>query len=924
MVEARVSRNINRNWSFHYDQQSNEREEFSSRDWNDEEWLPISLPHTWSTYETTGDLHPFIKHASERDSAHWWNGWGWYRKRFELDAAYADKNVYLEFDGVQKLSKVYVNGVWVDEHKGGFTSFCVNITPHISLEGPNVLAVAVSNRRNDTFGGIPPMTAGNWNVYGGIYRDVRLVIKDKLHIPFQGSARYEGGTYITTPTVNSESARVRVRTFVRNDYPEPQTGVLTTRILDACGQEFAVMENTAVIPSETTFEFDQITGSLTGMRLWSPEDPCMYRVVSTLSSGGTATDNYESPLGFRWFHWDYTLKCLFLNGRRIHLHGTNRHQEYPWLGDAIPKWMHETDLRDIRNNLGHNFIRTCHYTQDPAVYDLCDRLGLLVCEEVPNIKNIRFGNDIQHDHVVEMIRRDRNHPSIIMWSMGNETNCAADPAWARAEDPERIIHVRRVAGRGEEEPHNHTQLEMENLLRCTIRGWHNADVMPLEPASGQHAGHERWQHDQASVEGSSQRGRIDRNGVMWLYADHGADREYVNVPLKHVNPKGWTDAYRVPKLMYYLWQANYADRPMVYVHPYDWTSRYVGTHRDIVVNSNCERVELWMDGIQVGAARPDSSNDHTVVFGQVPVKRCDLRAVGYRGQQRVEHVLKMAGSAVAIQLRLSHDQLLADGAAIAVVHVDIVDADSNPIYGATHDLHFSIHGPGKLVGPAVYISDIDNREAPEGTMYIDAPVTVPIRAGYESGEIRIGVSSPGLQTAEAIIRTALPLEEADGIRQPRSTARGTVDQLRRIVESTAAADIFDMAYSVDDIHFGQDEHLYKALIGPYMLQRNPHVQAETSAFEALLELMVQQLHKDNGIIVADDYNFNVQRFNDCMKIFRVLDGTSFSGKTVDAKKREYAQAVILQGIELDLEEEKKKISHEELFSDTVEASGRVE
>lgn len=177
----------------------------------------------------------------------------------------------------------------------------------------------------------------------------------------------------------------------------------------------------------------------------------------------------------------------------------NRHQELPWLGDAMPKWMHRRDLEDIRWNMGLCFQRTAHYPQDPYVYDLCDRLGFILMEEVPNIKDLAFGRDVQRQNVKEMIRRDRNHPSIFIWSMGNETNQPADSAWASEEDKSRIIYLRRGENGGDYVRMTDKDLAIENLLRCTVRGWYITDDHDFgsqtgNPDGAQVTGTEAWQH----------------------------------------------------------------------------------------------------------------------------------------------------------------------------------------------------------------------------------------------------------------------------------------------------------------------------------------------------------------------------------------------------------------------------------------------
>ena len=162
--------------------------------------------------------HPFIRSAAEKDNPYWWIGWGWYRKHFSVNNDYSGKKVFIEFEGVQKYCKVWINGKYLGDHKGGYGSFDFDLTQYIKKGGDNVIAVAVNNRQKDQFK-IPPMAAGNFDVYGGIYRDVTLVLKNSLYIPMQGSAAHEGGTFITTPVVNENEGIVNIQTWVKNDSP---------------------------------------------------------------------------------------------------------------------------------------------------------------------------------------------------------------------------------------------------------------------------------------------------------------------------------------------------------------------------------------------------------------------------------------------------------------------------------------------------------------------------------------------------------------------------------------------------------------------------------------------------------------------------------------------------------------------------------
>jgi hypothetical protein len=355
-----------------------------------------------------------------------------------------------------------------------------------------------------------------------------------------------------------------------------------------------------------------------------------------------------------------------------------------------------------------------------------------------------------------MIRRDRNHPCIVMWSMGNETNRAADSKWAAEEDDTRILHARNATGYGKHVTHTDKDMDMENLLRCTIRGWYDKDVKNAEPAECQSTGHEEWQHLNARL-GKSLRGQLRMgNGVMWLYEDHGADREYRNCPLKHVNPKGWVDSYRVPKYLYYLWQANYLDKPMVFIHPHFWRASYIGQAKEIRIDSNCERVELKVDGAAVGTLQPSDENLHSVVFKDVPVRRGTLEAVGHKRGQTVRAVLPMAGEPARVTLSASHDKVEAALDSLAIVKADIVDAKGVHVYGATHTLTWSVEGPGRLVGPPVYKSDLHADGAMEGTMYIDAPVCNVIRAAGAPGTITVRVSADGLAAGTVSIEAVAP------------------------------------------------------------------------------------------------------------------------------------------------------------------------
>ena len=864
----RVEKTINRDWTFQYLPEPQPNLAPAAPGYDDAQWQAIAVPHTWSTFETTRDVHPFIRAANERIDTYWWYGWGWYRKKFSVGTEHAALLVFLEFDGVQKYAKIYLNGELVGEHKGGYTSFSVDITKHVKFGAENVLALQVSNRRDDSFGVIPPSTAGNFDVYGGVYRDVRLVLTDRLHVPFQGSAEHEGGTFVTTPELDAQHAAVRVRTWVRNSYAEPRMTALVTTVRDAENKIVLTATAHATLAPGELHEFDQSVGGIASPRLWSPDSPYLYHVATEVRDGERLSDTFTSPLGLRWFSWNKPEKRLYLNGQKFVLHGTNRHQEFPWLGDAMPKWLHREDLEVIRNGMGLNFQRTAHYPNDPFVYAECDRLGFLLIEEACAIKDIAFGRDIQKQIVQEMIRRDRNHPSIVMWSMGNETNQPADSAWGAAEDPTRLIYLRRSDNGGDHVDLTDKDIAIENLLRCTARGWLNDDdhdfgAQGSHPSGAQVTGTEEWQHEKTRTSEKL----ADDNVVTWLYADHGADREYLNSPLLNINPKGWVDAYRFPKLAFYIWPANFTTKPMAFIHPTWWRPQYLGQRHEIRVDSNCDEVELKLDGHTLGRQTPSADNAHSVVFADVEIRPGTLTLAGRKGGAWLPQplaTLTLAGPSTRLVLTTAQKQISADRAGIAVLKVDAVDETGVHVYGANPPLTWMVSGPGTLVGPDHYETDTKKNGALDGTMYVDLPIANVLRSTATPGEIRVRVSAPGLAPAEITLTSVAPdAATVAGIAEPAviEAGRFAVRRDPNFKPAVVAAKNRKLGEITQDVQFPMAGGIYREQVEQFIRTHATGVDPFSADYRALVERLVKIVTDRNGLMIADDYNFNIRAFN---------------------------------------------------------------
>jgi hypothetical protein len=897
----RIEKIINSQWTFNYFPTASADQGYESPGFDDSKWPAVSIPHTWNTYETTGELHPFIRSASENDNPYWWMGWGWYRKHFSVKSEYSDRKVFIEFEAVQKYCKVWLNGKYLGDHKGGYGSFDFDITSLVKPGEDNVLAVAVNNRQKDQFK-IPPNSAADFDVYGGIYRDVTIVFKDKLFIPMQGSAIHEGGTFVTTPVVSEKEGVVRVRTWVRNDNLQKKSCTLVTSITDAAEKVVQVMKAEADINPGQIYMFDQIGKPIKNPHLWSNEDPYLYKVYSRVIDGKTETDLYTSPLGFRWFRWDYNENFLYVNGKKMVIHGGNHNQDYPWLGDAIPKWITLMDIKDLAGNLNYNFIRTSHFPGDRFIYDMTDNFGIVTAEEYTGTVNQALSADVQESLIKEMIRRDRNHPSIMFWRMGNNTSHMTDSKIALSEDTTRILSA-EVAGVADRALIKHTgkNFAIEDPLRCAIRGWYNKDVKDLEPAEFNQCGTEEHQQNMLKASGKFGTGNI----CTWLYEDHGADSEYLNSPLLHVDPEGYVDAYRIPKYAYYFWQANYSKEPMVFILPHFWRAQYLGQSKDIAVNSNCDKIELMVNGISKGSQSPEQKDFHSVTFKNILIEKGTLSAVGTKDGKIVKMQLEMPDEPARILLTGSQTKINADKGTVVIITADITDKKGNHIYGAVNTLKWTLSGPATLVGPGVYESDINKHQEMEGAWYMDTPVSNVIRSSGKPGKIHVSVSASGLTSgafdidAEITENTNSPVTEPVLRDDGRNAVARIILKARRLEEIPR-----EIKLTNDELNLGRsDKHGYLRTIKDYIIKNNSSLDTTTTEFNTLTDLFATQLVNSNGHLVADDYNFSVDHYNNCRLISGYINSTRLPPLFKDGLKKFYSDVIIMKGSEKNAGEE---------------------
>ncbi|MEO7494907.1 MAG: glycoside hydrolase family 2 TIM barrel-domain containing protein [Massilia sp.] len=406
-TSPRLRQNFNANWRFYLgDASGAERPDF-----DDTKWQPVGLPHSFSI--------PYFQSAS------FYVGYGWYRKTLTLDRLDPGRQVHLEFEGAFQDAEIFVNGVALARHRGGYTGFPVNLSGALHA-GANTIAVRVNNKWDPT---LAPR-AGEHVFSGGLYRDVWLVQTDAVHVPWTGS-------YLTTPKLSAERGQVALETEVRNDGPNDTEVEVSTDLVDARGRKVASLPPARVrVAAGHTATARQQSGWIARPALWSPETPRLYRAQTRLRSDGHLRDRYDTEFGFRWIAWTAD-QGFFLNGQHRYFRGANVHQDQAGWGDAVSNRAIERDVALIKQT-GMDFIRGSHYPHDPHFATATDRLGLMFLSEVPlwgtgpiqhtwggaaypadPAERVPFDASVKRQ-LGEMIRIFRNHPSIIAWSMCNE------------------------------------------------------------------------------------------------------------------------------------------------------------------------------------------------------------------------------------------------------------------------------------------------------------------------------------------------------------------------------------------------------------------------------------------------------------------------------------------------------------------------
>ncbi len=408
---TRIVKSFNKNWTFYL----GDVPKASSPEYLDSSWRILNLPHDWAIEGQFSETNP-----SGCGGGALPGGVGWYRKTFTMEPEAKGKKVFVDFDGVYMDSEVWINGHYLGKRPYGYISFRYDLTPYLKFGQKNVMAVRVDNGEQPN---------SRWYSGCGIYRNVWLTIADPVHVD-------QWGTYITTPKATKEKAVIALATQVKNDSKSGVTAVLHSQILDSKGKEVGKSISSVKIATGKVQEVKQNV-TLFYPTLWTLQNPALYKVVSLVSVGGKVVDQYETSFGIRSFIFD-AKKGFILNGTPVKIKGVCMHHDLGSLGAAVNTRAIQRQL-EILKEMGCNGIRCSHNPPAPELLELCDRMGFVVMDESFDMWRkkktahdyARYFNEWHERDLTDHILRDRNHPSVFMWSIGNEvleqwTDASAD------------------------------------------------------------------------------------------------------------------------------------------------------------------------------------------------------------------------------------------------------------------------------------------------------------------------------------------------------------------------------------------------------------------------------------------------------------------------------------------------------------------
>jgi beta-galactosidase len=678
--------NLNSHWMF----KSGDVQNGQSDTLDEKGFQPVCLPHA----------NAIVTHR-DIDMRSFWNI-SWYRRHFSPPAEYRGRRFFLEFQGATQDTEVFVNGTLAGAHQGAYTPFTFDITDRVRFGADNVIAVRADSRRHRE---IPPEgVVIDYLLFGGITRDVSMVVTDPLHIEWVFAARD-----------SVDPARVNVRVRIKNSGSVGGRCSVESQIIDSAGTVVAAGAASVGAGPDSSLEFAYATGPISQPLLWDTEHPYLYTVRTRLQRGSAVIDECSEKIGLRSLSFSTTDGRFSINGKPLRLRGLNRHETFPFMGRAAANRLQARDADILKYGLGCTIVRCSHYPQDPEFLSRCDEIGLLVLEEIPGwiyVGDIAWQR-IALKNVEEMVMRDRNHPSVISYGVRiNESLDVHDlyektNRLARALDPTRPTHGVRVAERRNAQSEFLEDVWAQNFLipkgKPKPLPWLITECVGI----GRRQIHS-WDPEEqliqkmrlfAEVLDSVAANEYLAGALVWCAFDYNSKHGTADHSVCYY---GAADIFRIPKHAGMFLKSQAAPAvvgPMVYIAHY-WKKTLV-PNDDVWVASNCERVELFVNGKSCGKKTPDQYphlSHPLAVWKGVAFKPGEIKAVGYiRDTIAATHVRTTPGPPVALKI-IPGDTVLVDGGDMTQVVVVAVDRYGQTVPAADNTVALSVSGVADFIG----------------------------------------------------------------------------------------------------------------------------------------------------------------------------------------------------------------------------------
>ncbi len=778
----RLTYNMDRNWKFY----SGDTTHADEQGFNDRNWRTVDLPHDWSIEGAFNKYAP----AGGR-GAYLPTGIGWYRKTLILPDAIKGKYISIRFDGVYMNSEVWINGHLLGKRPNGYISFVYKLTPYLRSR-KNLIAVRVDNSMQPN---------SRWYSGSGIDRHVWLEATSALHVA-------NWGTYVTTPEADSSHAKVVVRTMINNEGNTTIKAELTTTISNEAGRDVAtVLLPVSVSAGDTAMGSQEL--EVKSPYLWSPSHPSLYTVNSVLRIGTRIVDEYQTTVGIRRIEYS-TQDGFLLNGERVKMNGVCLHNDGGCVGAAVPLAVWEDRLKLLKA-MGCNAIRTSHNPPDPVLLELCDRMGFLVMDEtfdmwekgkMKNGYNLYFDDWWERD-LVDQVHRDRNHPSVVIWSAGNEIpDQTSDRGvellkWQIAafhrEDSTRPVTTANDDISADNGSTKLAFLEAEDIVGYNyVDRWHERRELFYDEDRYLHPdwkfiGTESeaiYEFPQYSLGNDPRKVRANylsgmiRAEQLWKFI---AVRPFIIgdfmwTGVDYLGEAMWPDkgAYfgvidrsDVCKDSYYFYKSQWVSEPVLHLLPHwNWPGRE-GQVIPVLAYTNCDTVELFLNGKSYGVKAqefPRQGNSqawnkyerpfvHTNtadlhLFWDVTYEPGILKAIGYKNGLKVaEDSIITAGEPSTIKVTVDSTCLYADGQHVALLHVEVLDTKGRIVPTAKNALTFTVEGDNRLIGTDNGNPADDHFFGSNRIMAFNGRAYAVVKAGLHPGNITIKVSGDGLTGA---------------------------------------------------------------------------------------------------------------------------------------------------------------------------------